>query len=983
MKQAVYGIAAILFSIQPSAWGATLEDDLGTVGLWHMESIYYDASDLPYTADHDAQHEGRDHDLLLFRPGLNEAPPTVIDGYRGSALLFEGGQFANCPAFWSSSYSELKLECMLYFNTMPTELGAATTYLFTSSVFEIYLWPGSGGVDSDQLIFKVIDSSGGKPTVKITVGMLKYKWLSISATYDINRNQVLSITDVETGQTLTASGTGAAGLRKANSDITFGSTSPSVGSKPANRNFRGMIDELKISNCIEPAHHAYNPVPRDGSIIYEEPYVLKWSRGLTATMSDLYFSTDSALAQNAVRHAGDIDGSTRVDLNDFALAAAAWQAAPQQYCADLDFSGRVDMTDLQTMIGQWLYAAVPGYIGGTLESAMCAPSLSPSTTYYWRADSSNCGETAGGELWHFTTGAPQAFDPLPAHGAASVATQQRTTTLSWQPGFRAERYNVYFGTSTPLALLAQTESRTVQSPQLNPGTAYRWRVDAVSPAGTAAGTDWQFTTGAIGAVNPSPANGAADVKYPLQGVELAWESVFAPALYEVYFGTQNPPAYLDTVTNSSVTTPAVTSSTTYYWQVRCISEFGSTTGPVWQFTTATPAFPTAEGFGMFAKGGRGGSVYHVTNLNDSGTGSFRDAVSASDRTIVFDVGGQIVLTSRLGITRNRLTIAGQTAPGDGISIAGRGISIGADDLIMRYVRVRYTDTDAQDDALSLNDTCDNVILDHISVSWGTDEVLSINKSRNVTVQWSMITEGQNVFDHSKGSLLEMPVLTWHHNLFAHNNDRNPKNKGLFDFRNNVAYNWGFAPYIAGGNTGAQCHANCIANYYIAGPSTTTPDGIMVVGGNSNYHMYFSDNRIDWNRNGIPDGADLGMAMLDASALPDVVDTPYAYPYVATDAPQTAYQRVLQSAGCSRVRDAVDTRIVSEVISGTGSILYSYEDAGGLPPIAGGPAPLDTDGDGMPDAWETAHSLDIHDAADRNDDADSNGYTNLEEYLNSI
>ncbi len=961
-----------------------LQDDIVTVGLWHMESIYYTAEDIPMTADDDTWNPSRNHDLVLFRSGLNETPPTVVSGYAGNALLFEGGQFSNCPSFWSSSYNEIVVDYIIYISAVPTELGAATTYLFSSSVFEMGLWPGSSGATSDFMRFKIVLSSGDPLTPEIVVGDLKDRWLHIVGSYDSSRNFVFSITDTTTGIERLVTGTGSYSLKAASSDITFGSTSPSLGSKPTNRNFRGMIDEVKISNSTDVPHYAYNPIPADNSTIVETPDVLAWSRGLVAEASDVYFDDNQAAVTNALKLTGDIDGSTTVDLQDAGHMAATWQNTPQYPCADLDFSGLVDMTDLLMLIDDWLAPSDPIFLGSTPNAAITNPdasALSPSTTYYWRVDSANCNEIESGNLWQFTTGPAEATEPYPEDYQTAVAISSDKVSLEWTPGFGATSFDIYFGTSGSPSLFTSVSATSVDSPSLQPETTYYWRVDSTGPQGTTNGNNWRFTTGAIEAINPSPEDEATEIQYPFEGVQLAWTSVFEPDSYEVYFGTQNPPPYYDSTTEITIMSPAVSSNTTYYWRVNCISSHGNVTGPVWEFKTTTPAFPTAEGFGRFAKGGRGGSVYHVTNLNDSGTGSLRDAVSSSDRTIVFDVGGQITLSSRLGITANRLTIAGQTAPGDGISIVGPGISIGADDMIMRYVRVRYTNNASQDDAMSLNNTCSNDIFDHISTSWGTDEVFSMDHSQNITAQWCMITEGQNILGHSKGSLLEMPVLSMHHCLYAHNNDRNPKNKGEFDYRNNVAYDWGFAPYIAGGGTGAQCHANCVGNYYIAGDSTTTDDGIMVITGNSNYHMYFDDNRIDSDRDGIADGVDLGIAMLQPTAMPDVVSTPYNFPPVETDSPELAYQRVLSRVGCSIVRDSVDLRIIDQVVNQTGGIIYSYEDVGGPGTLTGGTAPTDTDQDGMPDYWEDSITGLNSAVADNNGDLNGDGYTNLEDYLN--
>lgn len=980
MKKA-FLVGAVVILHGSLSLAVPLLDDAATVGLWHMESIYYNELDIPFTSDDDSQNPGREHDLVLFRTGLNEIPPTVVTGYSGNALLFEGGQFANCPAFWSSSYSEIRVDFMIYLHAVPSDLGAAVTYLFYSSVFEIDNWPGDSGPDSDFMRFKVMHSSGTSTIGTITIGTLKNRWLHVVASYDAARNFAFSITDTTTGIEYTVTKTGSATLRAASSDITFGSTAPSVGSKPVNRNFRGMIDEVKISNQLVVPHHAFSPVPANHTTIMQPPPALQWSKGLVADSSDVYFGTGPTDVAAALKQAGDINGDTKVDLLDFACMATTWQQTPVYPCADLNFSGTVDQFDLNMLAQDWLAPSNPLFLGSTPETALQTPYLAHSTTYYWRIASANCREIDPGNIWQFTTGPAQSYSPLPENHAPQTAVRNNTVLLEWSPGFAADTFVVYWGTTDDPTVLAAVSSTSIQSPSLLPETQYFWKVDSVGPEGTFPGTVWNFTTGTMAPVSPSPAKGETDVKYYRHGVELAWESIYEPQSYDVYFGTQNPPPYIGSTEKPALLSPNVTSNTKYYWRVDCISPLGNVTGPVWEFVTATPAFPAAEGFGRFAKGGRGGTVYHVTNLNDAGPGSLRDAVSQSDRTIVFDVGGQIILDSRLGITRDRLTIAGHTAPGDGISIAGPGISIGAKDTIMRHLRIRYTHF-SQNDALSLNNTCENVIIDHVSISWGTDEVFSITGSKKVTAQWCIIAEGQNFWNHSKGSLLEWPELTMHHCLYVHNDDRNPKNKGVFDFRNNVVYNWGYAPYIAG-DSGGLSWANCVGNYYIAGPDTTTPPGIMIVRGNRNYNMYLYDNRIDSNWNGILDGVDLGVAVIDPAGPVTLSSEPFQYPTVATDSPETAYQRVLEYAGCWRVRDSIDTRIISDVINQTGQIIYAYQDVGGLGTINGGTTPLDSDQDGMPDDWEIARGLDIHNPDDRNHDPDGSGYTNLEIYLNEL
>ena len=968
---------AILCSV---CFAETLTDDIVTVGLWHMRDIYLDADDIPWTSDDNSNNPGRSHDMILYRSGLNETPPTIVAGYDGNALEFNGGQFANCSSGWSSSYDEIKIDCMLYIYDLPTDLGAAVTYMFTCPVFELGVWPDGNNSANDYMRLKIVLSSGSL-TPTIVVGNLTNRWLHLIISYDSSYNLVFSITDTTTGTEYRVTDTGSYPLYSKTGDITFGSTSVSLGGKPANRNFRGMIDELKITNSLTVPHNSYNPIPADNSTIIEMPENLRWSKGFIANGSDVYFGQSSSAVENSLKLAEDIDGSTRVDIPDLGLLSAAWLDSPTYPCPDIDSSGSVDQADLFYLASAWLADCDEEFIGSTQLNTLSAPALSADTTYYWRVASATCDEVDSGSVWEFTTGSAESSSPSPGNGSWGVSATNRTVNLSWTAGFAATSFNVYLGTSYNPAFYTATSSANASVSGLLPNTRYYWRVDSISPDSTTQGDIWSFTTSNMEAIAPSPGDNDTDVEYPLAGIDLNWTSDFEPDSYNVYFGTSNPPAFYASSTASTIRSPEVLANTTYYWRVDCISTLGNVTGDVWQFSTATPAFPTAEGFGRFAKGGRGGSVYHVTNLDDSGTGSLRNAVSSSNRTIVFDVGGEINLSSRLGITASNLTIAGQTAPGDGISIVGPGVSIGSDDLIMRYIRVRYTNTSSQDDALSLNSDCSDAVFDHVSTSWGTDEVFSMNVSANITAQWCTITEGQNTFGHSKGSLLERPILSMHHCLYAHNNDRNPKNKGTFDYRNNVAYDWGFAPFIAGGGTGAQCYANCIGNYYIAGPSTTTNYGVMVIGGNSNYHLYFNDNRIDSDLDRIADGVDLGTAMLQSSAMPDVVATEYEYPPIDTDSPEVAYQRVLSQVGCSIMRDPIDQRVVQEVINQNGGIVQNYQDVGGLDALVGGVPPTDTDQDGMPDYWEETITGLNSTSADNNGDIDSDGYTNLEEYLN--
>jgi len=395
---------------------------------------------------------------------------------------------------------------------------------------------------------------------------------------------------------------------------------------------------------------------------------------------------------------------------------------------------------------------------------------------------------------------------------------------------------------------------------------------------------------------------------------------------------------------------------------------------------AMPAFPGAEGFGAQATGGRGGSVYVVTNLNDSGPGSFRDAVSVSNRTVVFAVGGIIRINSPIAAKSN-LTIAGQTAPGEGITIYGNHISFsGANNTIARYIRFREGIVgDSGSDAVGIA-SGDSMIFDHVSASWGRDETFSVSGTpSNITLQDCLIGEG--LLLHSAGGLMQTSGgVSVFRCLYADNWMRNPKVKGVHDFTNNVVYNWGSGGgYIMGGDSSGQTFANIINNYFIDGPNTV---GGAFKTGNLNFHAFASNNLEDNNRNGVLDG--VVVSPLDFTTV-DLVSTRYPYPAVAQLlTPEEAYQHIITHAGASLHRDRVDALMIQELTSlGTiGAQITNESEVGGPGPVAGGLAPVDTDGDGMPDWWEQAAGLNPL-VPDNNGDADGDGYTNLENYLNAI
>ncbi|KAI1257395.1 hypothetical protein MGN70_000435 [Eutypa lata] len=396
------------------------------------------------------------------------------------------------------------------------------------------------------------------------------------------------------------------------------------------------------------------------------------------------------------------------------------------------------------------------------------------------------------------------------------------------------------------------------------------------------------------------------------------------------------------------------------------------------------AFPGAEGFGREAVGGRTGEVYHVTNLDDSGEGSFRDAVSASNRIVIFDVGGTINVTDRVVVSKN-VYIAGQSAPGDGITLYGNGLSwSNADNGIVRYMRFRMgKGGDSGKDGITIAEG-ENMIFDHVSVTWGRDETFSISGDvYNVTIQDSII--GQGLETHSCGGLIQTDYgVSLFRNLYIDNKTRNPKVKGMNDFQNNVIYNWGGGGgYIAGDSSG-QSSANIINNYFISGPSTSVT---AFTRGNENFHGYVSENYYDSDRDGTLNGSPLCVSMTCYSDM-DIVTEPFDYPGPENLLTASgAVEHVLANVGANYpARDAIDAHLVSEVETyGTDGQLISDETVSpmnGPGFIAGGTPPTDSDGDGIPDEWESANGLDPNDASDAMV-ITSSGYANIEVYLNSL
>ena len=400
------------------------------------------------------------------------------------------------------------------------------------------------------------------------------------------------------------------------------------------------------------------------------------------------------------------------------------------------------------------------------------------------------------------------------------------------------------------------------------------------------------------------------------------------------------------------------------------------------------AFPGAEGEGAFATGGRGGDVYSVTNLNDSGPGSLRQGIvsaTGAPRTIVFAVAGNIELRSRLSINRDNLTIAGQTAPGAGITISGWPVVVSrVRNVVIRYLRFRMGDGNcpaAQDDALWV-DQSQNVIIDHVSASWSVDETLSVTDSTGITVQWSFIAESLRNSCHEKGahgygSLIRFGDgnVTFYRNLFAHHDSRNPRlgDNITLDFVNNVVYDWGNTAGYSGAAEEGTTRLNLVGNTYLPGPSSSNRNRAFL-GGSVSTSVYLENNSIN--------GVDTEWQMV-SGAYTRREESRHETAQIDGVAPAgEAALSVLRSGGASNSRDAIDQRIVEQVQTRTGRIINSPREVGGLPTLAPATALPDSDNDGMPDEWERRNGLNPMDPRD-GARLSASGYTNLEVYLNSL
>jgi hypothetical protein len=449
---------------------------------------------------------------------------------------------------------------------------------------------------------------------------------------------------------------------------------------------------------------------------------------------------------------------------------------------------------------------------------------------------------------------------------------------------------------------------------------------------------------------------------------------------------------------------------------------GSGTGPA--DNGIAIAFPGAEGYGKYATGGRGGKVFIISNLNDIGPGSFREAAEAKGkRIIVFAVSGTIHLETRLSI-KGDVTIAGQTAPGDGICLADNAVSLGGDNIIIRYIRFRMgdkyqsqagmVDGSGSDDAFG-GFKRKNIIIDHCSLSWSTDEVFSVYAGDSTTLQWNLISEPLNYSYHFEtgdkdwerhgfGGIWGGLHLSAHHNLFAHCNNRTPRFNGIrhtpaefVDYRNNVIYNWGGNNIYAG--EGGDY--NIINNYYKYGPNTSKGVRYRIVNPGKNETIGFGKWHVDGNY--VDEASDisknnwLGIEMGNGGTEQDkkntIIKKPHNALHMTTQTAEEAYESVLRAVGASYKRDTLDQRIINDVKNRTGKFIdvqggYPHGTAyeftiNAWPSLKSMAAPADMDNDGLPDDWEKKNGLNPADASDAGKISSHKFYTNIEVYINGI
>jgi hypothetical protein len=524
---------------------------------------------------------------------------------------------------------------------------------------------------------------------------------------------------------------------------------------------------------------------------------------------------------------------------------------------------------------------------------------------------------------------------------------------------------------------------------------------------------------------PIPQNADEHVNADSGRLDLTWTNAANAVASRIYFGTdsaavaaadQTSPLYKGRITTNTFRVNHQYSMNTYWWRVdEEDADSNITPGNVWYYRPRQLAFKEAEGYGRFARGGRGGKVVHVTNLNNDGPGSLRDAImnDIGPRTIVFDVSGIITLTDRIAIGSNYITVAGQTAPGKGICIRSAPFGAGGKDIVIRHVRVRMGGPTTYD---GMGMVGDHSIIDNCSISWTIDEGFSSRNAKNITLQRTMIAEALNIAGHQNyppgtahgyAATIGGNIGSFHHNLLAHNEGRNWSlgggldgngyYAGYLDIRNNVVYNW------HGRTTDGGAHqVNFVNNYYKPGAAsalfyafTAQHEGT----GLGTQQCYFTGNIMPghFDENSQASGRRIQITNGEIVNYETFVDTAFFPSYVQTQTAEDAYKRVLSNVGCNQpVIDSHDIRVIHETITGTYTYKGSVSGLPGLPdsvkdvggyetyPEEHRPADWDSDNDGLPDWWERLKRLNIHspsgDFSDANNDPDHDGFTQLDDYL---
>ncbi|SIT27933.1 Por secretion system C-terminal sorting domain-containing protein [Filimonas lacunae] len=523
---------------------------------------------------------------------------------------------------------------------------------------------------------------------------------------------------------------------------------------------------------------------------------------------------------------------------------------------------------------------------------------------------------------------------------------------------------------------------------------------------------------------PVPGHQNEHVEAPSNNFTLGWTSGPGTPTHQVYFGTDSAAVANATTTSplykgckaNAVTTHAITglySMLTYYWRVDEVLGSVVTKGNVWMFRTAQKAFPDAEGYGRYARGGRGGKVVEVTNLNDDGPGSLRAAVTndIGPRTIVFTVSGVITLSSRLVLSQPYVTVAGQTAPGKGICIRAAPFGITGNDAVVRHMRLRLGKGTTYD-GMGLTGA-NYSIMDHCSISWTIDEAFSSRNARNITLQRTLISEALNAAghqnypagtEHGYAATIGGDTGSFHHNLLAHcygrnwslggGLDGNGYYAGRLDITNNVVYNWGSRSTDGGANK-----VNFVNNYYKPGAGTTYFKALNAqheAVGLGMQQYYFAGNVMPgyFDENSQSNGR---VASGESVSYTTFLSSAFFPSYVTTQTAKTAYKQVLSDVGCSLpVLDDHDVRIVNEALNGTYTYTGSVTGKKGFPddendvggyesyPTVQRASGWDSDHDGLPNWWESLKGTNVNSAAgdfsDANADADGDGYTQLDDYL---